>query len=85
MLSETEEPDKIIYRPHSQWTTVLIQQTRHFPSHKAQYTADSNSDAAKPSHSITESIKISLPRLLGGTHTQITCNDTLPLTIEIRN
>jgi hypothetical protein len=32
----------------------------------AQYTADSNSGVAKHSYSITESIKISKPRLLGG-------------------
>ena len=35
----------------------------------AQYTADSNSGVAKPSYSITESIKISKPRLLGGVQT----------------
>jgi len=35
----------------------------------APYTADSNSGVAKPSYSITESIKISQWRLLGGVQT----------------
>ena len=67
MMSEFGGPDTIIYYPHSQWTTARPKTTgQPLP---AQYTADSYSGVAKPSYSITESIKISQQRLLGGVQT----------------
>jgi hypothetical protein len=67
MMSEFGGPDTIIYYPHSQRTTARTKTTgQPLP---AQYNADSNSGVAKPSYSITESIKISQQRLPGGVQT----------------